>query len=128
VTRAIRHRRMMGGAMRQIGIFAAAGLFALDNNMARLVDDHANARLIGQRLACSPHIAIDLAMVQTNILVFRLAPDAPDATTFVAKARERGVLINAFGPRTVRAVTHLDVSQDECARAADILVELAASS
>jgi threonine aldolase len=128
VTRAIRHRRMMGGAMRQIGIFAAAGLFALDNNMARLVDDHANARLIGQHLACSPHIAIDLAMVQTNILVFRLAPDAPDAATFVAKARERGVLINAFGPRTVRAVTHLDVSQDECARAADILVELAASS
>lgn len=126
VTRAIRHRRMMGGAMRQIGIFAAAGLFALENNMSRLVEDHANARLIGERLARSPRIVIDPAMVQTNILVFRLAPDAPDATTLVAKARERAVLINAFGPRTVRAVTHLDVSRDECARAADILVELAA--
>lgn len=128
VTRAIRHRRMMGGAMRQIGIFAAAGLFALENNMARLVEDHANARLVAERLAGSPHVVIDLAMVQTNILVFRLAPDAPDATTLVANARERGVLINAFGPRTVRAVTHLDVSQDECAHAADILVELAAGS
>ncbi|HJU23041.1 MAG TPA: GntG family PLP-dependent aldolase [Casimicrobiaceae bacterium] len=128
VTHAIRHRRMMGGAMRQIGIFAAAGLFALEHNMARLVDDHANARLIGERLAGSPHIVIDPAAIQTNIVVFRLAPDAQDAATLVAKARERGILINAFGPRTVRAVTHLDVSEDECARAADILVELAAAS
>jgi len=128
VTRAVRHRRMMGGAMRQVGIFAAAGLFALETNMARLAEDHANARVIGERLARSPHIAIDLASVQTNILVFRLAPGAPDAATLVAKARERGVLLNAFGPRTVRAVTHLDVSQDQCARAGDILVELAAGS
>ena len=128
VVRATRQRRMMGGAMRQVGIFAAAGIFALDNNMARLVEDHANARLIAERLARSPRIAIDLATVQTNILVFRLAPDAPDATTLVAKARERGVLINAFGPRTIRAVTHLDVSRDQCQRAADVLVELAGGS
>jgi threonine aldolase len=125
MTRAVRHRRMMGGAMRQVGIFAAAGLFALDNNMSRLVEDHANARLIAERLAGNPHIAIDLATVQTNILVFALAPGAPDAMVIVAKARERGVLINAFGPRTIRAVTHLDVSRDQCAKAADILVELA---
>ncbi|MFZ3322463.1 MAG: GntG family PLP-dependent aldolase [Usitatibacter sp.] len=124
ITRAVRHRRMMGGAMRQVGIFAAAGLFALDNNMARLVEDHANARLIAERLGRNPRIAIDLATVQTNILVFSLAPGAPDAMVIVAKARERGVLINAFGPRTIRAVTHLDVSRDQCAKAADILVEL----
>ena len=111
--------------MRQVGIFAAAGLFALDNNMGRLVEDHANARLIAERLARSPRIAIDLATVQTNILVFGLAPGAPDAMAIVAEARERGVLINAFGPRTIRAVTHLDVSRDQCAKAADILVELA---
>ena len=66
--------------------------------------------------------------MQTNILVFGLAPDAPDAMALVAKARERGVLINAFGPRTVRAVTHLDVSIDQCMRAADVLVELADAS
>ena len=122
VTRAFRHRRMMGGAMRQVGIFAAAGLFALDNNMARLVEDHANARLMAGRLARSRRIAIDLATVQTNIIVFGLSPDAPDAMTIVAKAREHGVLLNAFGPRTIRAVTHLDVSREQCARAADILV------
>ena len=128
VARAIRHRRMMGGAMRQVGIFAAAGIFALDNNMTRLVEDHANARLIADRLAKCRRIAIDLATVQTNILVFGLAADAPDAMTLVARARERGVLINALGPRTVRAVTHLDVARDQCARAADVLVEIAGGS
>jgi len=128
IVRALRHRRMMGGAMRQVGIFAAAGIFALEHNLARLVDDHANTRLLAERLARSPRIAIDPATVQTNILVFRLAADAPDATTLVAKARERGVLINAFGPRTVRAVTHLDVSRDQCLHAADVLVEVASSS
>ena len=125
VVRATRHRRMLGGAMRQVGIFAAAGIFALDNNMARLVEDHVNARLIADRLAKSPRIAIDPATVQTNILVFGLAPGAPDAATLVAKLREHGILINALGPRTVRAVTHLDVSRDQCTRATDILVELA---
>jgi threonine aldolase len=128
VVRAIRHRRMMGGAMRQVGIFAAAGIFALDNNMTRLVDDHANARLIADRLAKCRRIAIDLATVQTNILVFGLTPDAPTAMVLVANARARGVLINAFGPRTVRAVTHLDVSRDQCMKAADVLVEIASGS
>jgi len=125
VARSIRHRRMLGGAMRQVGIFAAAGIYALDNNLARLVDDHLNARVIALRLAQSRRIAIDLATVQTNILVFGIAADAPDAMTLVARARERGVLLNAFGPRTLRAVTHLDVSRDQCARAADVLVALA---
>jgi threonine aldolase len=125
IVRATRHRRMLGGAMRQVGIFAAAGIFALDHNMARLVEDHANARLIADRLAKSRRIAIDATTVQTNILVFGLVADAPDAATLVAVARERGILVNALGTRTVRAVTHLDVSRDQCVRAADVLVELA---
>src|SRR6185369_12394209 len=81
VARAIRHRRMMGGAMRQVGIFAAAGIFALDNNLTRLIEDHANARVIAEHLATSPRIAIDPATVQTNIVVFGLAADAPDGMT-----------------------------------------------
>lgn len=125
VERAIRHRRMLGGAMRQVGIFAAAGLYALDHNVERLAEDHANARRISERLAQSPRIVLDPANVQTNIIVFGLAADAPDAPTVVARARERGVLIFAFGPRTIRAVTHLDVSQEQCERAAEILVEIA---
>jgi len=116
---------MFGGAMRQVGIFAAAGLHALERHMERLTEDHANARLIAERLAASKRIAIDLATAQTNILVFTLAEGAPDAATAVTRARERGVLLFAFGPRTLRAVTHLDVSREQCRRAADVLVEIA---
>jgi threonine aldolase len=122
---AVRYRRMLGGAMRQVGIFAAAGLYALDHNVARLGEDHANALRIAKRLAKSPPIILDLATVQTNILVFNLAAEAPDAPTVVTRARERGVLIFAFGPRTIRAVTHLDVSREQCVRAAEVLVEIA---
>jgi threonine aldolase len=125
IARAVRYRRMSGGAMRQVGIFAAAGIYALEHNLARLGDDHANARRIGEILAKSARIEIDLATVQTNILVFRLAAEAPDAHAIVARARERGVLIFAFDARTIRAVTHLDVSREQCERAAAILVALA---
>jgi threonine aldolase len=124
ITRCVRHRRMLGGAMRQVGIFAAAGLYALDHNVERLAEDHANARLIAERLAASRRFIIDLATVQTNILAFDLSADAPVAPTVVTRARERGVLIFAFGPRTIRAVTHLDVSREDCERAADMLLEI----
>jgi threonine aldolase len=124
IQRATRYRRMFGGAMRQVGIFAAAGLYALEHNLQRLGDDHANARRIGARLAGSPRIDLDPATVQTNIIVFRLKPDAPDAATVVNRARDRGVLVFTFGPRTMRAVTHLDVSAEQCERAAAILVEV----
>jgi threonine aldolase len=124
IGRATRHRRMFGGAMRQAGILAAAGLYALDHNIERLAEDHANTRRIAERLATSSKVELDLASVQTNILVFKLGPGAPDAATMVERARQRGVLIFAFGPRVVRAVTHLDVSADQCARAAQILLEI----
>jgi threonine aldolase len=123
IAKAMRHRRMLGGAMRQVGIFAAAGLYALDHNMERLALDHENAQLIARRLAQCARLAINLPATQTNIIVFTLPEGAPDAATVVARARERGVLVNAFGPRKVRAVTHLDVDREQCRRAADLLVE-----
>jgi threonine aldolase len=123
---AVRYRRMLGGAMRQAGFFAAAALYALESHMGRLVEDHRNARLLAERLARSPQVDLDIDRVQTNILVFGLAPDAPDAATVVARARDAGVLLFAFGARTLRAVTHLDVSRDQCVHAADILAEVIA--
>ena len=123
IATAVRCRRMAGGAMRQVGIFAAAGLYALDHHVERLADDHANARRIADRLADSRFVVLDPVTVRTNIIVFGLADDGPDAATVVARARERGVLVFAFGPRTVRAVTHLDVSKADCDRAAALLVE-----
>ena len=126
IERCVRYRRMLGGAMRQVGILAAAGLYGIEHNMARLKEDHANARLIAEKLAASERITVDLSTVQTNILVFHLGPGAPDAATVVARARERGLLLFAFGARTIRAVTHLDVSRAQCAHAADLLLEIAA--
>jgi threonine aldolase len=124
IERAVRYRRMFGGAMRQAGLLAAGGLFALDHHMARLVEDHANARRVAERLASNPRIDLDLPSVRTNIVVFQLKVGAPDAATVVERARARGVLLFAFGPRTLRAVTHLDVSATQCERAASVLVDI----
>jgi len=124
IERAVRYRRMFGGAMRQAGLIAAAGLYALDHHMARLVEDHGNARRLAEALVASPRVELDLATVQTNIVVFHLKPAAPDAATVVRNAAERGVLLFAFGPRTLRAVTHLDVTTAQCVRAGAVLAEL----
>jgi len=80
---------------------------------------------MAEHLAEVKQIAIDPQAVETNIVIFRLEKGAPDAATMVARAAERGVLIFAFGPRTIRAVTHLDVTRDECERAAGILAAIA---
>jgi len=121
IARAVRIRRMFGGAMRQSGVLAAAGLYALDHHIAQLPEDHKHARLIAERLAAVPGIILDPARVETNIMVFHLAPEAPEAATVVARARERGVLVNAVGPRTLRVVTHRDVSRADCEQAGDRL-------
>ena len=127
ITAAGRHCRRLGGAMRQNGIFSAAALHALDHHLARLPEDHANARALAERLLGGAPVQLDLRTVQTNIVVFHLPPAlALDATTLSALARERGVLVNAFGPRTLRAVTHLDVDRAQCLQAADVLVALLA--
>lgn len=123
-----RQRRMLGGAMRQNGQYAAAALHGLAHHRARLADDHAHARAFAERLAPCSALRLDLSTVQTNIVVFHLADAAPahvaDAPALVARARERGVLLNAFGPRTVRAVTHLDVDAAQVRAAAEVLLEL----
>ena len=123
VARAHRYRRMAGGAMRQAGILAAAGSYALAHHVDRLADDHANARLLATELLRGDDVELDLETVQTNIVVFRLVDrrGVPDASTFVERCRERGVLLNAFGPRVVRAVTHLDVTENDCRAAAKVM-------
>ncbi len=127
IAQAVTARRRFGGAMRQSGILAAAGLYALDHNVARLAEDHAHARLIAERIAQLPGIRLDLATVQSNIVIWEMAPEAPDAATIVARTKAAGVLISALGARTVRAVTHMDVSDEQCRRAADILAAIVRS-
>ena len=124
INAAIRQRRMLGGAMRQVGMFAAACDFALTHNVARLACDHANAHLIAKRLAGCPGVRIALARTQTNIVVFELDGAHVAAAELVSGARAQGVLINALGPVKLRLVTHLDVSRADCERAADVLAAL----
>ncbi len=121
IARAVRYRRMQGGAMRQVGILAAAGSYALSHNVERLAEDHANARALAERLAEAGAIGLEPDRVETNIVVFTV----PDAAIFVAGCRERGVLVNAFTPTLVRAVTHLDVSRDDCEAAAAVMIAAA---
>lgn len=123
IGRAHRYRRMAGGAMRQAGILAAAGSYALAHHVDRLAEDHANASLLATDLLRGDDVELDLDTVQTNIVVFRLVErrGVPDAATFVERCRERGVLLNAFGPRVVRAVTHLDVDAEACRAAAKVM-------
>ena len=111
-------RKRMGGGMRQVGILAAAGLYALDHHLDRLAEDHANARLLAEAFDVDP------AGVDTNIVVI----DVPDAPAVVTAAREADVLIAAVGPRTVRLVTHLGVSRDEAEAAASVLAKVLAST
>ncbi len=101
-----RWKQMLGGAMRQAGIVAAGGLYALDHHVERLADDHARAKRLADGLARLPGVALDPATVETNIVVFGLA----DARGFAARLEaEHGVRMGALKAGTVRAVTHLDV-------------------
>jgi threonine aldolase len=126
IRRAVRYRRMLGGAMRQVGILGAAALYALDHHLVRLTEDHEHAQLIAARLRSNPRVSLVADPVETNIVIASLHEGAPDAAAVVAAARERGVLVVAFGPRTIRAVTHLDVTREQCERAAEVLDEVCA--
>jgi threonine aldolase len=104
-------RKRMGGGMRQVGVLAAAGLYALDHNLERMAEDHANARLIAD--ACG----VDAAEVETNIVVVDVA-SAPEVVTAAA---EQGVRVGAVGPRRVRLLTHLDITREDAEQAARVL-------
>ncbi|WP_027834034.1 threonine aldolase family protein [Maritalea myrionectae] len=124
IERAVRFRRMFGGAMRQTGYYAATARFALSHNMARLTDDHANAKALAARLAECPHLTLNPDSVQTNIVVFELTTEAIRAGELVRAAKAHGVLINALGRNTVRLVTHKDVSRADCEHAADQIIKI----
>ncbi len=115
-------KQRLGGAMRQAGILAAAGTWALAHHVERLAEDHANARRLAEGLAALPGVVVDPEGIETNIVYFELdASVGGDATDLCRRLEERGVLMGAMGPRTVRAVTHLDVSASEVEQALEAL-------
>ena len=108
IARAWRVRQMFGGGMRQSGIMTAMAHYALDNNIDRMADDHSVAAYIGDALAKLRGIA-NVVPDETNIVIFEISDAGPTADNLVTFARKRGFKIGAFGIRTVRVVTHLDV-------------------
>ena len=118
IARARSVRKALGGGMRQVGILAAAGLIALEQMPARLHEDHANAKLLAERLSGVSGVTIPTAP-ETNIVIFEVNGSAPSIN---AALKDRGVLASAIAPTKIRLVTHRDVSAEQCERAAAAIV------
>ena len=111
IARAHRYRKLFGGGMRQVGVLAAAGLYALEHHRPRLAEDHAKARRLAEGIAALPAFRVDLGTVETNIVMFDVATG--DAMPVLEALKQDGVAMVPFGPATIRATTHLDVSMDD---------------
>jgi threonine aldolase len=125
IARARRMRKLLGGGMRQVGVLAAAGLVALETMVDRLAEDHANARRLAEGLVGLPHLRVDLARVQTNIVIFDVERPG-GAAELVDGCRARKVRIHAVGPSAIRCVTHKDVDHEDIDRALAALREITA--
>ena len=120
IDRARRMRKILGGGMRQAGVIAAPGIVALTQMVDRLAEDHRNARTLAEGVSRLPGVTIDVAKVQTNIVIFSLAA-ASEAERFQAAAAEAGVLLSDFGAGRLRMVTHYGISEDDCRDAVRLL-------
>ena len=127
IDRAWRFKHQFGGAMRQSGIIAAAGVYALDKHVDRLADDHTNARRFADALAQIPGIGIDADQVETNMVYFEVRESGLDAAEVATRLLERGVRIGAVDRYQMRAVTHLDVDRAGVEEAAKVLSEVVGS-
>ena len=118
------YRKRLGGAMRQAGILAAAGLIALEKMPARLHEDHANARFMADRLSQFAGITVDASRVQTNIVIVGVSDTGLPSAEFSARLKQRGVLMNAVSPTHLRLVTHLDAPRADCELALSAIEEV----
>ncbi|TDJ69556.1 MAG: aminotransferase class V-fold PLP-dependent enzyme [Planctomycetota bacterium] len=121
IERGIVVRKRLGGWMRQAGVIAAGGLYALRHNLERLAEDHALARTLASRLNALPGLAADPDSVATNIVMAEVQTDRFDAAALAARMRTEGVLVLVFGKRVLRFVTHMDVGAEDVARVESVL-------
>jgi threonine aldolase len=121
IARARKIRKLFGGAMRQAGMAAAGALFAFENHIDRLAEDHRNAQVIAQAVADTPGLRLDPPDVHTNLVWAEVDPELGTAKDVQAALRKHGVLVNSTSPQAFRACTHLDVSAVQAERAADII-------
>jgi threonine aldolase len=108
---------MFGGGMRQVGIIAAAGIYALDHHIERLREDHQNAKRLAAGLKEFKGVSIDPKHVETNIVIFDVANAKMTAAKVAEAMKKEGILIHAFGKMQIRLVTHLDVTADDIEKA-----------
>jgi threonine aldolase len=125
ISRANRFRKMFGGVMRQSGLLAAAGIFALDHHYERLKEDHANAKYLAINLSRIPNVIVRPEETETNLVYFGLRSRSPQWVE--QELRKRGVWLFAERPNEVRAVTHLDVSREDIDFALDVVSTVAAA-
>ncbi len=123
-----RLRKVFGGGMRQVGILAAAGIYALENHISRLADDHVLATRLATLLQNIPGVVVDLDAVETNMVMFQVPHPSKSTEALLADCREAGVLLNAVGDRAFRAVTHMDVSPEEIEEAGKLFARVLVSS
>lgn len=126
IDRTHRFRKMFGGGMRQSGILAAAALYALEHNVERLADDHANTKRLAEAIAELPGLSVDPATVETNIVIFEVDPRLGSAAEFAGRLEERGVRVFDTAPTRIRAVTHMDVSRAQIDYAIGVFQDLCA--
>ncbi len=111
IEKARRFRKMFGGGMRQVGILASAAIYALDNNMPRMSEDHENASFLAENLAKIDGIDIDLESVQTNIVIMNIASSGKEVPDVLSELKDMDVLAVQFGATKIRCVTHLDLDR-----------------
>jgi threonine aldolase len=121
VARARRVRKLFGGGMRQVGVLAAAALYALEHHVERLAEDHRNAQVLAQAIADTPGLRLDPPEVETNLIWFQVDPELGAARDVAAALKQRGVLVHTGGPQTLRACTHLDVAAAQAEQAAEAI-------
>jgi threonine aldolase len=124
IEKARRHRKMLGGGMRQAGLLAGAGLYALKHNIRRLVEDHERAKALAAKISQLPGVNLDQDSVQTNIIVFDVARSGMNAEQALQKLARRGLWLVSFGRTRLRAVTHLDVDDRDMKKAGEILAKI----
>jgi threonine aldolase len=122
IREARRARKVFGGGMRQAGYFAAAGLYALDNNIERLKEDHRRAKVLAEAISKLPYIK-ELLPVETNILIFTLH-DAIPLDYFMEILNDNGIQCAIFGKQTVRFVTHLDIDDNMIDKTISVLKKI----
>jgi len=123
IEKAIKWRKILGGGMRQVGIIAAAGIYAIRNNIKLLIEDHKNAKIFANLISKLQSIHIDINSVETNIVIFKIASNI-NTDLFISKCKQKGLLLSSIGKNTIRVVFHLDINNEMMYKSYDIIKEI----